>query len=346
MNDKQLKSKSLDYSVVAKTLKKSKNILITSHTNPDGDAIGSSLALYSLFSKLGYNVNVCIPNNIPEFLQWITNCEKILIYKKESVKAKKIVEEAEIIFCLDYNDLHRLENMSEPIINSKAIKILIDHHPKVENDIDYRFSTTETSSTAELIYEFIRGIGYENLIDKEIAECIYVGIITDTGSLSYLCNYQSTYLIIAKLIGLGIDGKRIHQLVYDTFSENRLRLLGYSLCEKLKVLKEFSTAYIYLSKSDLKKFKYQVGDTEGLVNYALSIKGIQFAALFTERENVVRISFRSKENFRVNEFASKHFEGGGHNNAAGANSYISLNETIEKFENLLIEYKSRLRYSE
>jgi len=335
----------LDYSTVAKILKQSKNIIITSHSNPDGDAIGSSLALYNLFSKLGFNVNVCIPNKIPGYLRWMKNCEKILIYKKDHVKIKEILKETEIIFCLDYNDLHRLEDMSELIIDSEATKILIDHHPKVENDIDYKFSTTETSSTAELIYDFIKGIGYENLIDKEIAECIYVGIITDTGSLSYLCNFQSTYLIIANLIGLGIDGKRIHQLVYDTFSENRLRLLGYSLSEKLKVLKEFSTAYIYLSKSDLKKFKYQVGDTEGLVNYALSIKGIRFAALFTEREKVVRISFRSKDNFRVNEFAIKHFEGGGHDNAAGANSYISLEKTLEKFENLLIEYKNRLNYS-
>lgn len=332
----------MDYSTIAKVLKQSKNILITSHTNPDGDAIGSSLALYNLLSKLGFNVNACIPNNIPGFLLWMTNSEKILIYKNNSEKIKKMAEEAEIIFCLDYNDLHRLDKMSETIINSKAIKILIDHHPKVENDIDYKFATTETSSTSELLYDFIKGIGYEDLIDKEIAECIYAGIITDTGSLSYLCNCQSTYLIIAKLIGLGIDGKRIHQLVYDTFSENRLRLLGYSLCEKLKVLKEFSTAYIYLSKSDLNKFKYQVGDTEGLVNYALSIKGIRFAALFTERENVVRISFRSKDNFRVNEFAIRHFEGGGHDNAAGANSYISLEKTIEKFESLLNRYKKQL----
>ena len=334
----------MDFSAVAKILKQSKKILITSHNNPDGDAIGSALALYNLFSKLGFSVNACIPNNIPEYLLWMTNCEKILIYKNNSEKIKKIAEEAEIIFCLDYNDLHRLENMSEPIINSKAIKILIDHHPKVENNVEYKFSTTETSSTSELIYDFIKAIGYEDLIDKEIAECIYAGIITDTGSLSYLCNCQSTYLIIAKLIGLGIDGKKIHQLVYDTFSENRLRLLGYSFSEKLKVLIEFSTAYIYLSKADLKKFKYQAGDTEGLVNYALSIKGIRFAALFTEREDVVRISFRSKDNFKVNEFATKHFEGGGHDNAAGANSYISLEKTIEKFESLLNQYKEQLKY--
>ncbi len=333
----------MDYSSVTEILKQSKNILITSHTNPDGDAIGSSLALYNLLNKLGFNVSACIPNNIPGFLKWMTNCDKILIYKNDSEKIKKAAEEAEIIFCLDYNDLHRLEGMSESIINSKAVKILIDHHPEVKNDVDYKFSTTETSSTSELIYEFIKGIGYEDLIDKEIAECIYAGIITDTGSLSYLCNCKSTYLIIAKLIGLGIDGKRIHQLVYDTFSENRIRLLGYSLCERLQVLKEYSTAYIYLSRVDLKKYKYQVGDTEGLVNYALSIEGIRFAALFTERGNVVRISFRSKDNFKVNDFAIKHFEGGGHDNAAGANSYISLEKTIEKFENLLLEYKKQLK---
>ena len=204
-------------------------------------------------------------------------------------------------------------------------------------------SDTTVSSTAELIYDFISESGDNDLIDTDIAACIFAGIITDTGSFSYNCNNEKTYQITSHLISSGIDGEHIHRLVYDTYSEDRLRLLGYSLSEKLVVLHESNTAYISLSKDDLQRFNHQVGDTEGVVNYGLSMDGINLAALFMERENLVKISFRSKGNFSVNDLARKHFEGGGHNNAAGAYSYLSLDETIAKFISLLPVYHEQLK---
>ena len=207
------------------------------------------------------------------------------------------------------------------------------------------FSVIETSSTAELVYDFITSCGDEVLIDHDIAACIYAGIITDTGSFSYSCNYEKTYLVTADLFRKGIDGEHIHRLVYDTYSEERLRLLGYSISEKLVVLREFNTAYIYLSKDDLDRFNYQIGDTEDVVNYALSIDGINLAALFSERNGIVRVSLRSKGNFPVNDIARKYFNGGGHINAAGADSYSSLEETVRTFVEMLPEYKEKLELS-
>jgi len=331
-------------SKVKELLNKPSNIIITSHLNPDGDAIGSSLAMYNFLLQKNHNVSVITPNEFPAFLAWMPNSDKILIYKHQQEKALELLNNADIVFCLDFNSIQRAEKFAEPIKNSGAIKILIDHHTQSEDNFDYVISTVKTSSTSELVYDFIVDLGEKHLINKSIAESIYVGIVTDTGSFSYLCNYEKTYLIVAELIKLGVDCEHIHRLVYDTFSENRLRLLGYCLSEKLRVLDEFHTAYIYLSAEDLKKFDYQVGDTEDVVNYALSIKNINFAVIFIERKKLIRLSFRSKGEFLVNEFAKKHFEGGGHKNAAGGNSYLSLEQTVKKFEELLPQYRRQLNY--
>ena len=313
-----------------------KNISIITHTNPDGDAIGSSLALYSYLKAKGNKVDVIVPNDFPDFLAWMPNADNILINSRKSKECKEVISNADIIFCLDFNALNRIDKVVEYIRQSNAKKVLIDHHLQPETEsFDHCISIIKVSSTSELIYEFITELGDENYINKEISECIFVGIMTDTGSFSFSCNYVRTFEITSKLIGVGLDAEHVHRLVYDTYSENRMRLLGHSLSERLVVLPELSMAYIYLTKEDLKKFNYQVGDTEGVVNYALSIKGIQLAALFTERENKIRISFRSKGNFNVNIFARTHYEGGGHKNAAGANSYISLEETLNRFESIL-----------
>jgi len=216
--------------------------------------------------------------------------------------------------------------------------VLIDHHLNPSDEFDFKISCAAVSSTSELVYDFIEAQDDLDLMDREIAENIYTGIITDTGSLSYSCNYIKTYLIIAELFKLGIDGEHIHRLVYDTYSENRMRLLGYCLSDRLIVLPKYKTAYIWLTQDDLLKFDHQIGDTEGVVNYALSIEGITMAALFTERNDRVRISFRSKGEFSVNEFARKHYAGGGHRNAAGGDSFVDMKETLRTFEELLPAY--------
>jgi len=319
-----------------------RKIVITTHTNPDGDAIGSSLALFGYLSGKGHTVTVMIPDPDPAFLQWMPFHSSLRVFRDEKIICLEKIAGAEVIFSVDYNGLGRISDAEEPVRQSPAKKILIDHHTNPANDFDYKISTTETSSTCELIYDFIIACGDADRISRDIAACIYAGIITDTGSFSYSCNYEKTYLITADLYHRGIDGEHIHRLVYDTYSEGRLRLLGYAISEKLVVMPEYHTAYIYLSKADLDKFDYQVGDTEDIVNYGLSIGGINLAALFSERNGVIRLSLRSKGNFSVNEIARKYFDGGGHVNAAGANSYRSLEETVRIFTDLLPGYKEHL----
>ena len=317
-------------------------ILITTHTNPDGDAIGSSLALYGYLMKKRHDVRVMVPDPDPAFLQWMPYHENLLVFSKDPEPCKRAIEEAELVFSVDYNSLERLEEATPFVRQAHGKKILIDHHKDPEPGFHRMASDITVSSTAEMIYNLIVEAGDIALIDKDIAACIYAGIITDTGSFSYSCNNEKTYHITAHLIASGIDGEHIHRLVYDTYSEDRLRLLGFSLSERLVVLPEAHTAYISLSKEDLLRFHHQVGDTEGIVNFALSIGDINLAALFMEREGVIKISFRSKGHFSVNDLARKHFEGGGHNNAAGAYSHVSLKETIHKFLAILPLYKEKL----
>ena len=322
--------RNIAFAKAKKLISENKKIAIISHINPDGDAIGSSLALYIFLKKRFFDVNIVVPNNFPSFLSWMPHSEKIITYKNDQKKAEQTIESADLIFCLDFNSLNRMGKLSESFNNSKAIKILIDHHADPSQFCNFIHTDTETSSTAELVYDFIKFAGGKNLIDKEIAECVYTGIITDTGSLSYSCNEIKTYKILTELFLHGIDGAEIHSLIYDTYSESRLRLLGYCLSEKLTVMNEYSTAFIALSKEDLRKFKFQIGDTEGIVNYALSIKGIKFAALLTEKDGLVKVSLRSKGDFNVSELSAKYFNGAGHKNAAGGELYLTINESVDK----------------
>ncbi len=317
-----------------------KNIIIVTHNNPDGDAIGSSLALYNYLIGKNKNVKVITPNKFPDNLAWLKGSSEILVYNMKTIKCNALIQNADIIFCLDFNALHRVDKMEDALRNSNAIKILIDHHLQPElKSFNYIFSKIDITSTSELTYNLIAKLDGIEAITLDIANCVYVGIITDTGSFSYSCNYEDCFTICASLLKIGIDAETIHRKVYDTFSESRLRLLGYCLSEKLEVIDEFSTAYIWLTKEDLNRFNYQNGDTEGVVNYALSIDKIKFAALFTEREGIVRISFRSKGDIDVNEFARNQFNGGGHRNASGATSKISLTDTIKHFKDSLSNYR-------
>jgi len=284
-----------------------------------------------------------IPDPFPEFLSWLPGQEKILVFEQDKEKCISLIDTAELIFSLDYNNLGRLNEIEDHVVKSHSLKILFDHHLYPSEQFDLKISISATSSTSELIYDFIVASGDRHLLDKKIAECIYTGIITDTGSFSYSCNYTKTYQIIADLFTFKIDGEHIHRLVYDTYSESRLRLLGYAISKKLVVLHQYNTAYIAIDKSELNRFNYQVGDTEGLVNFALSMNDINLAALFMERDGIIKISFRSKGNFSVDTFARINFNGGGHRNASGANCETSLDETVQKFLNLLPEYGKLLK---
>lgn len=319
------------------------NILITTHYNPDGDALGSSLGLCHYLHLKGYSAKILIPNEYPDFLGWMPGNADMTVYSKNQSQGNALIDWAEVIFCLDYNAIQRVNLFSEKLLSANGVKVLVDHHLQPEPQFDYMFSIIETSSTAELVYDLISALGDQEVIDKDIAICLYVGIMTDTGSFSFACNLPHTYEVVAELVRRGVDTEQVHRLVYDTYSEQRMRLLGHCLSEKLTVIKDCAAAYIWLSKDDMKKFKVLPGDTEGIVNYALSIRGISFAALFTEKPDKVRISFRSKGNFSVNDFARNHFNGGGHRNAAGGETYLKMNETIELFTSLLPQYKEGLQ---
>jgi len=321
-----------------------RKIVITSHVNPDGDAVGSSLGLFWFLSGLGHEVHVIIPNSFPNFLIWMPGCDQILHHKDQLQLSKEHIASADLIFCLDFNALNRLDMLEEAVRSSSALKVLIDHHVQPVQEFDHIISVVETSSTSEIIFDFITSFDKPHLIDKRIAECIYAGIMTDTGSFSYSCNYEHTFAIVASLIALGIDVEHIHRLVYDTYTESRMRLLGFSLSEKLKVLNQYHTAYISLTKQELRRFKHQIGDTEGIVNYALSVRGINLAILLMEREKYIRLSFRSKGNFSVNELARRYFNGGGHRNAAGGNSYLGMEKTLGQIHDLLPAIKDQLDY--
>ncbi len=332
-----------DFSGVKNLLELPKKILLTSHKGPDGDALGSSLALYHFLKKMGHDVNVMVPNSYPDFLKWMPGQENVIIYESDQKRCDHLFQTVDILFSLDYNAPNRIGDATDAFTQSKAIKVLIDHH--IDPDLDsYNFSYSKTAitSTSELVFELMDYLSAD-LIDKSIAECIYTGIMTDTGSFSYNCNYVRTFEIVARLYETGMDGQRINRLIYANNTESRLRLLGFSLSQRLKVIPEYHTAYIYLTKQDLKDYNYKDGDSEGLVNYALSIEGIKFAALFSERGDKIRISFRSVGEFSVNHFARNHFDGGGHRNAAGGNSFLEINKTLVEFERLLVEYKSELK---
>jgi bifunctional oligoribonuclease and PAP phosphatase NrnA len=323
-------------------LSKPRNIVIVTHWSPDGDAIGSSLGLYNFLIKSKHKVTVITPNDYPKFLNWMKGNNKVINFQKNAASGKKAVDKAELIFCLDFNVLKRIDLLGEEVDKSKAIKFLIDHHPQPSDFADYMLHSVAACSTCELIYDFIALLGQKKFIDKDIANCLYTGIMTDTGSFRFPSTTSKTHRILADLIDSGAENAEVHNRIYDDNTESKLKLLGYCLCEKLTVLKELKTAFFYLSQKELDKFNYQKGDTEGVVNYALSIEGIRFAAFFVERDGVIKTSFRSKGSFDVNKFARAHFSGGGHVNAAGGMSELPMNKTLEKFKKVLPVYNKEL----
>tara|TARA_B100000678_G_scaffold18432_2_gene14337 strand:- start:591 stop:1607 length:1017 start_codon:yes stop_codon:yes gene_type:complete len=325
-------------------LSKANNIVIVPHKGPDGDAMGSTLALMHFLKDKGHNANVIAPNEYPNFLKWLPGNDQVIIYEESKKLADDIIEKAEIIFTLDFNDLSRCGDMQQALEASEATFIMIDHHQEPANYADYTYSDTSMSSTCEMVYHFIERLRAKNKITPEIASCLYTGIMTDTGSFRFSSTTPNTHRVVADLIEKGAENSKIHQDVFDTNSESRLQLLGVAL-QNLKVNRQFRTAYITISQEELDAHNFKKGDTEGFVNYGLSLDGIVFAAIFIEnkQEGIIKISFRSKGDFSVNTFARAHFNGGGHNNAAGGRSEMSMNDTIVEFNKLLPEYKEQLQ---
>jgi phosphoesterase RecJ-like protein len=325
-----------DILAIKKLLETPKKIAIIPHRSPDGDAMGSTLALYHFLLKDNHLPTVIAPNDFPNFLAWLPGSETVLIYENDRANTTKIINEAEIVFTLDFNALHRTGEM-EQVLNKLSVPfIMIDHHQKPDDYATFTYSDTAFGSTCEMVYNFISFLGEKEFIDKNIATCLYTGILTDSGSFRFPKTTGTTHRIVAELIDLGVENSEIPNLLFDNTSYNRLQLLGRAL-QNMKVMPEFKTSYITLSQKDLDEFQYEKGDTEGIVNYGLTIKGIIFAAIFIEHrdENIIKISFRSQGSFDVNQFARDHFGGGGHINAAGGKSNLSMEETIKKFETLI-----------
>ncbi|MBF8149437.1 bifunctional oligoribonuclease/PAP phosphatase NrnA [Winogradskyella sp. F6397] len=320
------------------------NIVIVPHRNPDGDAMGSTLGLYHYLKQYQHNVIVIAPNDYPDFLKWIPGEETVLKFETQQEDSNTHIENADIIFTLDFNAFHRAgHQMADVLEQSSAIKVMIDHHQQPDDYAKYMYSDVRMSSTCEMVYNFIEMLGDDAKINATIATCLYVGIMTDTGSFRFPATTSRTHQVIGNLIEKGADNSQIHNNIYDTNSYSRLQLLGRAM-QNLKVIPELRTAYITLTQAELDEFNFKKGDTEGFVNYALSLKGIIFAAIFIEsqQDQIIKISLRSKGEFSVNEFSRAHFNGGGHTNAAGGRSEDDMLTTINKFISILPQYKQDL----
>ena len=320
-----------------KLFSSSENILLVCHINPDGDAIGSQLALYHYLKAKGRNVGMLSPNNLQEFLKWMDGADLINIFIRNRKKSIKLIGEADLIIMLDFNQLNRLGEAEKYVINSGAVKVIIDHHLDPNDFASLIISDPSKCSTAELVHEIISLMNGKQFLNKSYAESLYVGIITDTGNFEHGAYSGKTFRIVADLLEFGIDKEKIFNLVYNNFSADHMRLLGFALNKRMIILPDYKSAYIYLTKDDLKSYNHIKGDTEGFVNLPLSIKGINFSTLFIEKDNFIKLSFRSKGQFPVNEFAARYFSGGGHQNASGGEYYDTLENTIAYFLKILKE---------
>lgn len=327
-----------------KQLDTKNKIVVTTHQNPDGDAVGAVLGLYWYLKNMGKDARVVVPNDYPEYLQGLPGNNMVVNFTKEKAQAIELMRSAEIIFHLDYNDTKRSGDLKDKLDRSDAFKVMIDHHPLPQIDADIKISDTTVSSTCEIVLELILFMNGEKSLDLNIAESLYLGIMTDTGCFNYNSSNPRTFELIALLLKHGVRKDEIFRQVYDNFSMNRMRLMGYCLNEKMEILPEYNTAFMSISLAEQERFKFETGDSEGFVNLPLSIKGINFTALFVEREDKIKISLRSKGKFAVNEVAGKYFFGGGHINAAGGESKMPLVETLAKFRSILPLYAKDLNY--
>lgn len=327
-----------------KWFERADKIVIVTHVSPDGDAIGSSLGLCHFLESQEKTVNVIVPNAFPDFLRWMPGAKDIIRYDKYAEFAGKLLNEADVICCLDFNALSRIDAMADAVAQSPARKMMIDHHLHPESFCRIIISHPEISSTSELVFRLICRLGYFEDITKEGAECIYTGMMTDTGGFTYNSNNREIYFIISELLSKGIDKDEIYRKVYNTYSEGRLRLMGYVLYDKMQVFPQFNSALIWLTKEEQRKFQYIKGDTEGFVNIPLSIKNIIFSVFLREdmEKNMIKISLRSVGTFPCNKVAAEFFNGGGHLNASGGEFYGTMEEAIELFKQALVKYEELL----
>ncbi|KAA3648496.1 MAG: bifunctional oligoribonuclease/PAP phosphatase NrnA [Bacteroidetes bacterium] len=322
----------------------SKRVIILSHRSPDGDSVGSSFGLYHFLKKFNHHVQVITPDPVPPFIHWIPEFETAINYEKQKDESFDAIRAADIIFCLDFNTPSRMGNMEFAFDrrSKDAYVINIDHHQQPDNFAHFQISDTSASSTAQLIFDFIIKTKGKTALDAQIAQCLYAGILTDTGSFRFSSTSPHTHRVVADLLETGIDVNAIYQKIYDNYSQDRIKLLGFALKDKLKLYPEYHTAIIDLSEKELNSFQFQKGDTEGIVNFPLSISWVKMSVLLTQKDGIVKMSFRSKGNFSVNELARNHFNGGGHENASGGMSTLSMQETLKQLESILPDYKQKL----
>lgn len=325
-------------------LQEPKNIVITTHFKPDGDALGSSLALFHWLKNKGHQVHVIVPSDFPYFLDWMPGRASVMIYTEQRTLSNQLIQQADMIFCLDFNALSRIHEMKDAVAAAPGTRIMIDHHLEPEGFDDIRYWDSSAAATAQLVYRFLSNEMEANAeINEAIATCLYTGIMTDTGSFRFRSTTVEIHQIIADLIKKGAKNWEIHENIYNSSTETRLRFLGHCLLNRLEVIPELNTAFFAISKHDLESFEIGTGDTEGLVNYALSLMGIRFAALIIERPEMIKLSFRSIGDFPCNEFSKAHFNGGGHLNAAGGNAAESLSAVTTRFKSILPQYKNLLK---
>ncbi|MEH6304642.1 DHH family phosphoesterase [Olivibacter sp. CPCC 100613] len=333
----------LTITTLKQILAEPKSIVITTHYKPDGDALGSSLAMLLWLKARGHQVRLIVPSDYPSFLAWMPHQDEAIIYTENKPLADSLITAADLIFCLDFNGLARTHDMQSILAASRSTKMMIDHHLDPEGFDQFRHWNPESAATAYLVYDFIVNLLDDRAsITPDIATCLYTGIMTDTGSFRFQSTTAEIHLAIADLISLGAKNAQIHEFVYNSSSENRLKFLGFCLLNRLVVLHEYHTAYFAITKEDLTRFNIVTGDTEGLVNYALSISGIKLAALIIDRTNQIKLSLRSIGTFPANEICAKYFNGGGHRNAAGGHDSLPLEQVVEKFKAVLPTYKEQL----
>jgi bifunctional oligoribonuclease and PAP phosphatase NrnA len=333
----------LDTASLKELLTSPKQIVITTHHKPDGDAMGSSLGLYNYLIQKGHHAKVITPTDYPQVFDWMPGNEEVIIYTEETEKANELINNAEIIFCTDFNNLSRINEMGEVVRQTGAIKVMIDHHLEPEDFDDYRLWNINACAAAQLVYDFIvNEMQEKRFLSKDVATCLYTGIMTDSGSFRLPLTTSTVHRIVADLIDAGAENSKIHQLVFDSSAENRLRFLGYCLSNKLEVFYDYHTALITVTREELERFEIITGDTEGIVNFALSITGIKLAAFIVERPDKVKLSLRSRGEFPANEICKKYFNGGGHRNAAGGAVSDTLENVVNQFKTILPEYKKLL----
>lgn len=333
----------LTLDILKQKLTEKQRIVVTTHYKPDGDAMGSSLGLYYWLQAKGHDVDIIVPSDYPSFLFWMPGQEDVIIYTAQLDRSRQLIDEADLIFCLDFNHLSRIHEMEHVVRDAKAQKIMIDHHLAPEEFDDFRHWDSSAAATAQLVYDFIVDqMNDRASITPDIATCLYTGIMTDTGSFRFPSTSAQVHLIISDLINLGAQNWKIHEHVFNSSTENRLKFLGFCLLNRLEVLSEYNTALFAVSREDIERFNVSTGDTEGLVNYALSVSGIRLAALIIDRKERIKISLRSIGDFPCNEICSIYFHGGGHKNAAGGSSDESLESTVATFKSILPNYKNLL----